>query len=106
MKRILAIILTVLMLVSALPLTALAATYEVDSGITAQTSTAFYELKDFDNVCTEEEFRELLSQYEPSFSKENSFYGETLDPKGYYYTYLSSSFERAVYNGCYNITST
>ena len=99
MKRVLAIILTALIIITAMPLVALAENsadlqhiYFIDNG---------------ERSCTEEEFRELVVE-EPKLvlSKSWSYNSLNLDSKGYYYTYLSSSFEKKIYNGCYNITPT
>ncbi|MEE1198089.1 MAG: Ig-like domain-containing protein [Acutalibacteraceae bacterium] len=99
MKRILAIILTVLMLVSALPLTSLAATYEV--------SNVEYSIKDVKFSCTEQEFRQtILAEHSVCYSVANTYNWDEIDTKGYYYSCLSSDFEKQVYDACYNITPT
>ena len=95
MKRILAIILTVLMLVSVLPISALAATINIDKEYSS-TQTVF-------GSCTEEEFKEKLSDYTMDNSAiESVMAGENLSEKGFYYTFMTDSLEKAAYNACYN----
>lgn len=95
MKRILAIILTVLMLVSVLPISALAATVEEQAPVVTQESIQY--------TCDEEEFKEIISESPQSeASLEQFLNGVNIHSRGYYYTYLADSFEKQVYDASYN----